>query len=1211
MLRNLKIYLGLIIALIAVSMQTTLALTFWVAPTGTDAPANGSESTPFRTIQYAIDRSYQFGSYDTVMVKPGTYHEQLTIAGADPLLLKSQSGPEVTTINGDLSGTCIDLSLDIGQLTVDGFTITRGLPYGIYARAKESIRELNNPEIRNCTMFQNGSSTSSSPGAGIRLEYGQPYIHHNVIKENWTQLSGAGICGIYSSPIIEQNDIQSNWSIDNFGGGIYLLGNFSIVGATVVILPASIQNNLIRWNRSKLDGAGVYLDADARPLVMNNLFYEGEVDSASFFGGGMAYLPSGRPRILNNIFVGNDQYAIDCNGASVDSTFNNCFYQNFPTDLVVGGCNLNSTNLTGVDPQFIDEAAGNYRLPRTSPLIDTGMYLSGMASADFDDGSRWVGVNPDIGPFENCLLTPDFTWTPPTPCNGQRLQTSIGITGSWDRTIWNWGDGAVDTVYLSEEFAPGKTYLAPGDYSITMTASCESDTQSITKTITVLDRPNALFVAGDTTVCINTLVTFTNNTTTANTTYLWQFGDGATSTLASPTHTYTTAALRLVRLIATNICGSDTATLNLSVIDKPNATFTAGPLFGSAPLLVNFNGSTSSPATSWLWSFGGGGNGRREDTSYTYEAPGIYSVEFSASNQCGDGVKATQSNYIRVSGFELKLTAADTVSSNFRKVYTVQTDTLFGAYGRRVNLSASILPANPRRGRATVALNKTNVAVPEQFTATVSMDSVLAAGEYQLRIIATSVANLPVDTLITTFRSNPYAIAAVAPLSIDFDSVQIDESRTDTVTVRNQLPPFPSLTVSVLNVVSSDPAFVPLVTSTTVGILPGGVFKIPVRFSPDQVIGYETTLQIQTNDPVTENFSVSLSGLGIPERKPPLVLSTSPALDAEKVLVGSSIYLDISESIDGVSLTPVPLSVRSKRLNQPIAGAFTGLNNNTRLNFVPSTKLPQYDTIDVRLSGLVRDLSGNSLDADNDSIGEGSPADDYLFRFVTGPAVFPGDCNDDGRVNELDVLPLGIFFAVQGPRRDLYSEGNSFAAKQALEWDDPRATYADANGDGVIDVTDLLVISTNWDLSHPSRAPLDYSDLDLAACAEGFRSLQPALGSFAGTDRGDKMLEIVNSLAAGAVMPNEFSLLQNFPNPFNPQTRISYALPEGVNVHVSIHNILGQTVRTLVDSYQDAGFKNVTWDGADETGRQVSSGLYFYRLEAGAFVAVRKMMKLQ
>ncbi len=1206
MLRKLTLFICAPALAFFVMTHVARAATIWVAPNGTDAVGGnfGTEANPFRTIQFALNYSYQLGSDDTVMVKPGTYTEHVSIAGAGSVLLKSQGGPAVTTIDGDLSGTCVQFSLDIGYLEIDGFSIRRGVPYGIYIPSN-TVGDIDNPEIRNCRIFENGSPTVFSSGAGIRAEYGRPFIHNNVIKENWATGSGGGITGIFASPKIWANDIDSNWSIQNLGGGIYLLGAFEDT------IPASVQNNLIRWNRSRLDGAGMYLDAGARARIFNNLFYKGECDTAS--GGGIAYLPSARPVMFNNIFMANSDNPIDCNGTSIDSTFKNCFYQNTPSDLSIGGCNLNSSNLIGVNPLFVNENARNYHLSNTSPLLDAGQYLDGLTFSDYEGASRWIGANPDIGPFENCRLVPDFTFSPDTACAGQPIQTEFAITGSWYRTIWEWGDGDVDTVLIIQEFAPVKTYTLPGVYNIKMTASCDSDTQSVTKQITVLGKPDPQFTTSDTTVCVGTAVTFTNATTTPNSTYLWQFGDGNTSALVSPTHTYALAALgtRLVRLIATNPCGVDTLTLNLTVIDKPNAGFTASPLSGSAPLLVNFNGSASSPATSWLWSFGNGGSAQREDTNYTYDVPGIYSIELTAANKCGSGVKFTQPNYLKVSGFDLKIASADTLTSNFRKVYTIQADTIFGAYSRRVNLSASIFPTTPRRGKATVTLNKTQVAVPEQFTATVTMDSVLAAGEYQLRIIGTSTGNLPVDTISLFFRSNPFAIASVGPASVDFDSVQIDEDLTDTVVVTNQLQ-FPlQLTVSVLNVLSSDPAFVPLVTSSPQAILPGSFFKIPIRFNPDEVRDYAATLQIQTNDPVSEFFEIDLAGLGIPERKPPHVVATSPPANTEKVLIGSTISLDVSEFLDGSTFTPVPLSVRSKRLNMAIAGTFAATNENTRLTFTPSAKLPAYDTINVRLSGLVRDLSGNSLDADNDSIGEGSPLDDFAFHFSTGPAVFPGDCNDDGRVDEMDVLPLGIFFALEGPRRDLFGEGNSFAAKQALEWEDPRATFADANGDGIIDVTDLLVISTNWDLTHASLASLNFDDIDLIDYAEGFRQLRPALSDFAGTDRGDRMLELVNSLASDVVVPNDFSLLQNFPNPFNPQTRISYALPEGVNVRVSIHNILGQTVRTLVDSYQEPGFKNVIWDGTDEAGRQVSSGLYFYRLEAGEFVSVRKMMKLQ
>lgn len=1194
------------LALLVLSSICAQGATFWVAPNGTDAVGGnfGTEANPFRTIQYAINYSYQFGTDDTVIVKPGSYKEHITIAGAGSLLLRSQSGPAITTIDGDLTGICVQFSMDNGYLTIDGFTITRGVPYGIYVPSNY-FSEIGNPEIRNCNIFQNGLSTSVSSGAGIRLEYGRPFIHDNAIKENWTQGSGAGISGINASPDIRNNVIDSNWSSQSLGAGIYLLSSFQDT------IPASVQNNLIRWNRSRLDGANLYLDGNAKARILNNLFYKGEIDSGfNGQGGGMAYLPSCRPVIFNNIFMGNESHPIDCNGTSLDSTYYNCFYQNTPDNLIVGACNLNSSNLVDVDPLFVNESARNYHLRSVSPLVDAGLYLNGMAFSDFEGASRWIGVNPDIGPFENCKLIPDFTLTPDTPCVATNIFTDFAISGSWYRTIWEWGDGKIDTVFITEEFAPVKSYAQPGVYNIKMTASCESDTQSVTKTITVLGKPDPQFVASDTSICVGTAVTFTNNTTSAAVTYLWQFGDGNTSTETSPTHTFATTGARLIRLIATNKCGVDTLTLNATVIDKPNASFTANPQNGSAPLLVNFNGSANNPATSWLWSFGAGGGAQREDTNYTYEAPGLYTVELTAANDCGTGVKATQTNYIRVSGFALSLVSADTVSNNFRKVYTVKADSIFGPYSRRVNLSASVIPANPRRGRVTATLDKSQIAIPEQFTVTVTMDSVLAAGDYQLRVLATSTANLPVDTMLFHFRSNPYAIASVAPLTIDYDSVQIDETATDTVLVRNQLQ-FPLLlTVTVQNVVSSDPAFVPLVTSST-QILPGGFQKIPVRFQPDAVGPYEASLQIQTNDPVTETFQINLTGIGIPERKPPYVIATFPAAGAGKVLVGTQIYLDVSEILNGNTFTPVPLTMRSKRLNQPLTGTFGASNSNTRLSLEPTFKLPPYDTIEVTLSGLVRDLADNTLDGDRDSIGEGSPIDDYKFTFSTGPAVFPGDCNNDGRVNEMDILPLGVFFDLAGPRRDQFGEGNSFAAKQALEWDDPRATFADANGDGLIDVADILVISTNWDLTHASPAPLKYDDLNLPDFAQNFLQLRPALSSFAGTDRGDKMLDIINSLAADVVVPDEFALLQNFPNPFNPQTRIGYALPVGAAVRVTIHNILGQTVRTLVDAYEAPGFKNVVWDGADESGRQVSTGLYFYRLEAGSFVSVRKMMKLQ
>jgi|GEM_PF-3228243 len=80
--------------------------------------------------------------------------------------------------------------------------------------------------------------------------------------------------------------------------------------------------------------------------------------------------------------------------------------------------------------------------------------------------------------------------------------------------------------------------------------------------------------------------------------------------------------------------------------------------------------------------------------------------------------------------------------------------------------------------------------------------------------------------------------------------------------------------------------------------------------------------------------------------------------------------------------------------------------------------------------------------------------------------------------------------------------------------------------------------------------------------------------------------------------PADFDLMQSYPNPFNPSAKIDYALPVRGNVILKIYNLLGVEVRTLVDATQTAGQHTVTWDGKDDFGRDVVSGIYLYRLEA-------------
>jgi len=96
-----------------------------------------------------------------------------------------------------------------------------------------------------------------------------------------------------------------------------------------------------------------------------------------------------------------------------------------------------------------------------------------------------------------------------------------------------------------------------------------------------------------------------------------------------------------------------------------------------------------------------------------------------------------------------------------------------------------------------------------------------------------------------------------------------------------------------------------------------------------------------------------------------------------------------------------------------------------------------------------------------------------------------------------------------------------------------------------------------------------------------------------------------------SIVPSAYSLSQNFPNPFNPITHISYQLPEPGHVNLSVFNIMGQWVRRLEHSWKEAGYYSIVWDGRDHMGKSVASGIYFYHFRSGSFTKTRKMIILR
>jgi hypothetical protein len=102
-------------------------------------------------------------------------------------------------------------------------------------------------------------------------------------------------------------------------------------------------------------------------------------------------------------------------------------------------------------------------------------------------------------------------------------------------------------------------------------------------------------------------------------------------------------------------------------------------------------------------------------------------------------------------------------------------------------------------------------------------------------------------------------------------------------------------------------------------------------------------------------------------------------------------------------------------------------------------------------------------------------------------------------------------------------------------------------------------------------------------------------------------LEVSLEKANDSLTPRVFALHANYPNPFNPMTKISFSLPEAQPVRLVIYGVDGRRVATLVDEVRGPGLHEVLWNGQDDGGRQSASGVYFYRVDAGPYSEVRKM----
>ncbi|MBL0145576.1 MAG: PKD domain-containing protein [Chitinophagaceae bacterium] len=305
-------------------------------------------------------------------------------------------------------------------------------------------------------------------------------------------------------------------------------------------------------------------------------------------------------------------------------------------------------------------------------------------------------------------IQPSFTG-PSTVCVNNVanfINTTLPIPAS---AVWYFGDGGTATTVNASHI-----YTAAGFYTVKMIAGLGNCIDSISLPIQILDKPTADFIGNPLSSCSAPLtVNFTNQSLNGNT-FLWNFGDGNTSTAASPSHTYIANGAYTVMLITTNNLGcSDTIvktnyvndgntstsanpthTFGLGTFDitltittaggcistttlvagivvstKPTANFVATPRDVCAFTQVNFTDLSTGTATNWHWDFGDGGTSNQQNPIYQYQDTGYFTVTLIVSNNgCTDTIRFT--NYIYVKPPIANFTPSFVCTNPFERIFT-------------------------------------------------------------------------------------------------------------------------------------------------------------------------------------------------------------------------------------------------------------------------------------------------------------------------------------------------------------------------------------------------------------------------------------------------------------------------------------------------------------------------------------------------------------
>ncbi|MCK4607339.1 MAG: PKD domain-containing protein [candidate division Zixibacteria bacterium] len=795
----------------------------------------------------------------------------------------------------------------------------------------------------------------------------------------------------------------------------------------------------------------------------------------------------------------------------------------------------------------------------------TQYYIAIMAA---DEVPNWSMLSNVLTVRTDVALSAAFSGSPTSglpPLTVSFTDQSVGDVTGWE---WDFGDGQT-----SVETNPSHTFADSGSYTVSLTVSGPSGSATETKAdyIIVSDvvtgGPTAAFSGAPTTGCAPLVVSFADGSDGEIDSWSWDFGDGRQSGEQNPAHTYDRPGVYTVSLTVSNPEGSDRLVRSgyVRVSAQPLAAFSGLPVSGCRPLQVTFTNESTGDITSWAWDFGDGGTSDEQNPTHVYETSGGFTVSLMVTGPCGRDTVTLPDQVV----------VADSPAASFS--------------------------ALPLSGCATLTVGFTDQSTGENTVWEWSfgdgessgdqnpVHTYMDAGTYDVSLIVTAVCG-GLDTMIMT----DYIVVGGSPVA-DFSAFVTSGSEPLAV----NFSPLFTTDVTAWEWDFGDGAM-------SQQKYPYHIYRNPgnytVSLSATGPCGSDTVIRTDYIS-VTghQGYSLSFAQMDLPVRGTVLgdYTMTATSDNIYQVITEVASQIDPSNSystlehgwsFDVVSGGAVTFYVEAYRpdnddhdnfaFEYSLDGAsfFHLVTINSAAEEIYSASLPGGIAGTVYIRVVDTDTTSGRQSFDSicidfmyiESGGEPPPADTLL---VSGIEVTQEMLSDDEyRARAVVTIQDQRGFAVSGATVYGHFTGPSSQLVSDATVDDGTSVFVTAA---------VAEPEGYW-----------YFYVDHVVCAGSV--YDPSLN-----------VETYD-MAKAAGLPEGCQLAQNYPNPFNPVTVITFFLPEASPVRLDIYNIMGQCVTTLVEGYLQDGYHSFDWNGH---GR--SSGVYFYRLQAGSFAQTRKMILMK